>query len=742
MRIASILLVLWLAPKVSVAQEQVDISALLAEMSLEEKVGQMCQIDLGVIAKGDICNLKIPQELDAAKLRLALEKYQVGSILNVGCGAGAIELANWRKILSQIETANNKYQKHQIPIIFGIDAIHGAGYTNGSVMLPQQIAQAATWNPALVQKGYEMTAYETRATGIPWNFSPVLDLGRQPLWSRFFETFGEDVFLAEAMTTSAIKGLQGKDPSSPYSLAACMKHFLGYSHPLSGKDRTPVWMGERTLREYYLPTFREAINSGALTVMINSGEIDGIPVHDDPKILTELLRDELGFEGIAVTDWEDIWKLVNVHHVAKDKKEAVKKAIMAGIDMSMVPNDMEFCDLLVELVKEGEVPMSRIDESVERILRVKKQLGLFENFTYPLIKYPKFGSEEHEGISYQVAAESITMLKNSNDILPIKAGASVFVCGPGAMNKNTLLGSWSRTWQGNEDLKDEDMLTIAESIAEHGFDSHHLPGSTYDSLVDIAACEKAAAAKDVIIICLAEKPSTEIPGNIESLELPEAQKELVRRMKKLGKKIILVCSFNRPRIIHDEVAMADAVVYTYYPGPQGAWALGEILTGKLNPSGKLPFTYPASSASVVHYDRKHSEDLDVDFSTNAYRPEFDFGFGLSYSKFEYIDMKLSSDSAPRDGIIEVEVKVRNTSNKAGQEVVQLYVSDLVASVTPAVKRLCGFQKVNLEPNQLKTVKIRLPMEELSLIDRDMRRVVEEGEFVLKINNLEKKLYVN
>ena len=355
----------------------ISIDSLLKMMNTEEKVGQMSQVDLGVVAVGDICNLKNPQALDIDKLKLAIAKYKVGSILNVGCGSGTIAMDNWRQIIDAIQNTNNQFSRLKIPVLYGIDAIHGANYTMGATLFPQEIGQAATWNPQLVEQANAISAYETRASAIPWNFSPVLDLGRQPLWSRFFETYGEDVFLAKTMARSAVNGLQGSNTDNPYKVSACMKHFLGYSFPLSGKDRTPAWISDRELREYFVPTFQQAINAGAKTVMINSGDINGTPVHANYDILTGLLRHELGFTGVAVTDWEDIYKLVSVHHVATDKKEAVKMAIMAGIDMSMTPNDFQFNELLLELVNEGGVPLSRIDEAVTRILKLKKYLGLF-----------------------------------------------------------------------------------------------------------------------------------------------------------------------------------------------------------------------------------------------------------------------------------------------------------------------------------------------------------------------------
>ncbi|MFM9052462.1 MAG: glycoside hydrolase family 3 protein, partial [Bacteroidota bacterium] len=375
-------------------------------MTIEEKVGQMTQVDLGVIAKGKICQLEEPRTLDSFKLRIALEKYHIGSVLNVGCGSGTIGLDQWRTIISGLYAANQSYSRTGIPVLYGIDAIHGANYVVGATLFPQPIGQAATWNPSLVEKLNSITAYETRAAGIPWNFSPVLDIGRQPLWSRFFETYGEDVLLASAMGTSAVKGLQGAGLDDHYGVAACMKHFLGYSIPLSGHDRTPAWIGPRELCEYFVPTFKAAIDAGARTVMINSGEINGTPVHADRSIVTGLLRDELGFTGVAVTDWEDIYKLVDVHHVAADRRSAVKMAIDAGIDMSMTPNDFEFTESLVSLVKSGEITESRIDSSVRRILQLKSDLGLFQQFVFPEHDYKDFASDEYAETSYRAACES------------------------------------------------------------------------------------------------------------------------------------------------------------------------------------------------------------------------------------------------------------------------------------------------------------------------------------------------
>jgi beta-glucosidase len=721
----------------------VNIVALIKKMSIEEKAGQMTQIDLGVIAEGGICALKNPQTIDLKKIQEAISKYHIGSILNVGCGSGTISLENWHKILNTIHLENARSSKNNIPILYGIDAIHGANYTIGATLFPQQIAQAATWNPALVKKGYEITAYEVRATGIPWNFSPVLDLGRQPLWSRFFETFGEDVYLAKTMTKVAIEGYQGNDVSNPYKVASCMKHFLGYSMPLSGKDRTPAWISDRELREYFLPTFQTAISSGAKTVMINSGDINGTPVHANYDILTKLLRNELGFKGVAVTDWEDIYKLVNVHRIAKTKKEAVKMAIMAGIDMSMTPNDFEFTTLLVELVKEGSIPESRLDLSVKRILQLKKELALFSQTEFEQSKYPLFGSEEHAKASYDVAKESMTLLKNKNNILPLKSNDKIFVCGPAANILNLLNGAWTHTWQGvDPSYNTKNKFTILDALQnQNGLNVSYELGVSIDSIQNIEACLREAKKADKIIICVGETPSTEIVGNINDLTLSFPQIELINQLATLEKPIILVCNFNRPRILNLIESKVDAILYSYLPGDEGGKAIKDVLVGIENPSGKLPFTYPRFVNSFVHYDHKATEDLDVDFSMNAYKPQFDFGFGMSYTTFEYSNLIVSDTNLYGKQKITVSVTVKNSGKVKGKEVVQLYYNDLVASITPSVKKLTKFSKIELKPNETRKIEFEIKKSDFSFINKDLKRVTEPGEIELIINNLKKIIYV-
>ena len=720
------------------------LDSLMAKMSVEEKVGQMTQIDLGVIAEGGICALKQPQQINLAKLREAITKYKIGSILNVGCGSGTISRADWSSLLQTIHKENKKLSRLQIPILYGIDAIHGANYTKGATLFPQQIGQAATWNPLLVEKANAVSAYETRATGIPWNFSPVLDLGRQPLWSRFFETYGEDVCLASAMAHAAIRGLQGDSVSSKYKVAACMKHFLGYSFSLSGKDRTPVWLPEREMRAYFLPTFQEAIATGAKTVMINSGDINGTPVHANYDILTTLLRDELKFEGVAVTDWEDIYKLENLHRVAANKKDAVKMAIMAGVDMSMVPNDFQFCDLLVQLVKEGAIPESRLDLSVRRILRLKRDLGLFSETMFANKDYPNFGSATFANLSYQTASESITLLKNKERILPLRdTKEKLLVCGPAAHSLNLLNGAWTHTWQGVDTTTNTPgKKTILQALQQQwGSAIVYEKGASLDALQEEEQLLEKAKTVDKIVVCLGELPCTEVPGNIKSLDLPEAQLQLVKQLAKTGKPIIIVCCFNRPRILTPIIPLVAAIVYAYLPGDEGGMAIADCLLGKVNPSGKLPFTYPAASNDLVHYDRKRTEDLDIDFSMNAYQPNFDFGFGLSYTQFTYAPIIISADTLKKGSKILVNCKVKNTGAVKGAEVVQLYYNDLVASITPSVKKLTAFQKIVLAPNEEQTVQFELDAAHFSFINKNNERVTEPGWIELLIDQQKKLIYV-
>jgi len=607
--------------------------------------------------------------------------------------------------------------------MYGIDAIHGANYTLGSTLFPQQIGQAATWNPDLVKAAARITAYETRASGIPWNFSPVLDIGRQPLWSRFFETYGEDVCLAKKMTNACISGYQGNNFGNE-QVAACMKHFLGYSYPFSGKDRTPVWIGERELRAYFLPTFQEAIRLKAKTLMINSGELNGVPVHASYPILTTLLRDELGFEGVAVTDWEDVYKLHTTHKVAETLRDAVKMAVMAGIDMSMTPNDFQFNELLLDLVNSGEIPESRLDMSVRRILKLKMDLGL-DNMANSKMQagYPLFGSDSFARVAYNAVGESITLLKNEGDVLPLSPGTKVWVMGNATNSLNYLNGAWSQTWLGQDARFNEpNKMTILQALQA---------GYGKENVLEVTPqfARKAKRFPGAVLYCLGETPATEIPGNIDDLAItiPEEDRKALESLKARKVPVILVLLLGRPRIITDLDKLSRAVVHAYIPGQEGAKPLADLLYGKINPSGRLPFTYPRSSGDIVHYDHKRTEDNDINFGSSGYNPLYDFGHGLSYTRFDYWGMSVK----PVNDTFVIQVLVRNTGSIEGKEVVQVYYRDEYAPVTPAQKKLCAFAKINLKPGQDAAVNLKVPFSDVGDIGADMKPFKASGTIVFR-----------
>lgn len=732
-------------PNVAIISLDKAISDHVNSLTLEQKVGQMTQIDLGVIAVGSPCGLQQPQTLDLEKLRIAIEKYHIGSVLNVGCGSGTIALDRWQEIHKGISKASRQYSSTHIPILFGIDAIHGVNYTVGGTLFPQQIGQAATWNPDLVLKGAEITALECRISGIPWNFSPVLDLGRQPLWSRFFETYGEDVYLAKTMTSASIRGYQGNHPElgiDDRHVAACMKHFLGYSYPLSGKDRTPAWIPERELREYYLPTFQTAIEEGALTVMINSGELNGTPVHVNHDILTKLLRNELGFKGLAVTDWEDIYKLHTTHKVAASLREAVKLAINAGIDMSMTPNDFQFNDLLIDLVKTGEVPVERINEAVHRILYVKHQLGIYNAMSPSVgsireaLNPEDLGCAKHREAALQTAEESITLLKNDTTangkpLLPL-GNQSLYVFGNAADDLNLLNGAWTNTWQGNDSQYRHNPLypTVWEALAKNRAQAL---SSNIRTAKQLKTLKKSLSPNAVAIFCVGETPGTEIVGNIDDLaaEISAGDKQLFDFFVQNQVPVVLVLATGRPRIITEYANKSTAVLQAYLPGNEGGTAIAKILMGQTNPSGKLPYTYPRFAGDVVHYDHKSTERNDKLFGTNAYQPLFDFGHGLSYTQFKYGTLTVTPTA---NQSFQVTTTITNTGDKPGKEVCQLYYRDEFASITPSVKKLCAYHKTNvLQPGESETIEFTITQKDLSFINKDLQRVTEPGDitFMLK-----------
>ena len=726
------------------------IEDLLKRMTLEEKVGQMTQLAIGMIVTGSDQNVQI----DPAKLENAIVKYGVGSILNVSDQALTVD--KWHEIIGAIQEAATKKTRLGIPVIYGIDSIHGANYVQGATLFPQEIGMAATWNPELMKRASEIAATETRAAGIPWSFSPVLDLGRNPVWPRFWETFGEDPYLAKVMGVAFVRGLEGSDVSSEQQVASSLKHYMGYSFPLTGRDRTPAWIPENYLREYFLPTFDAAVKAGARTIMINSGEINGVPGHVNRHILTDILRTELGFKGFVVSDWEDIKKLVNFWRIAATEKEATRLAIMAGIDMSMVPLDYSFADHLLALVKEGSVPQSRIDEAVRRILRVKFELGLFEKPMPNAALKAKFGLPESRQVSLQAAQESITLLKNANNVLPLAKTAKVLVTGPTSDSLISLNNGWTYVWQGSEEsLYPKDRPTIRKAIEAKigagnvtfvqgtriirraGSASNNTP-TDIDEEVDIAAAVEAAKNVDVVVLALGEGSYCETPGNITDLTIGEPQIKLAQAIEATGKPVVMVLVEGRPRIINRIADRANAIVMAYNPSNEGGTAIADVLFGDVNPSGKLPFTYPRTPNGLINYDHKPFETENTAFGNMAFNPQFGFGEGLSYTNFTYSDLRLGNQTISANEELPVSVTVTNSGQRAGKEVVLLYVSDLVASISPPGKRLRRFAKISLNPGQSRTLNFTLRAEDLSFIGADNKRVVEPGEFDIKIAGLSQR----
>ena len=725
------------------------IEDLLKRMTLEEKVGQMTQLTIGMIVNGRDQDIKI----DPAKLDKAIVKYGVGSILNVS--DQALTLDRWHEIIRDIQNAAKK-TRLGIPVIYGIDSIHGANYVQGATLFPQEIGMAATWNPELMKRAAEITAIETRAAGIPWSFSPVLDLGRNPLWPRFWETFGEDPYLAKVMGVAFVRGLEGADVSSNDTVASSLKHYMGYSFPLTGRDRTPAWIPENYLREYFLPTFDAAVKAGARTIMINSGEINGVPGHINRQILHDILRTELGFKGFVVSDWEDIKKLVNIWRIAATEKEATRLAVMAGIDMSMVPLDYSFADHLLALVKEGAVPQSRIDEAVRRILRVKFEIGLFEKPGPDAALKSRFALPEYRQVSLQAARESMTLLKNANNILPLAKTTKVLVTGPTSDSLISMNNGWSYVWQGSEEsLYPKDRHTIRRAIEEKieaanitfvqgtkitrpaGTTSNNTPTDREEE-VDIAAAVRAAQNVDVIVLALGEGSYCETPGNITDLTIGEPQIKLAEALKATGKPIVMVLVEGRPRIINRIADGASAILMAYNPSNEGGTAVADVLFGDVNPSGKLPFTYPRTPNGLINYDHKPFETEDTAFGNMAFKPQFAFGEGLSYTTFAYSDLRLGKQTISGNEELPVSVTVTNTGRRAGKEAVLVYVSDLVASISPPNKRLRRFAKISLEPGQSRTLNFKLRRDDLSFIGADNKPVAEPGEFDVKVGSLSQR----
>ena len=721
----------------------------LKKMTLEEKIGQMCEITIDVVSDFE-ASKKNGFTLNPAMLDTVIGKYKVGSLLNVPLSV-AQKKEKWAEAIKQIQDLSMK--EIGIPCIYGVDQIHGTTYTLDGTMFPQGINMGAAFNRELTEKAAAISAYETKAGCIPWTYAPVVDLGRDPRWSRMWENYGEDCYVNAEMGKASVRGFQGSDPNhiGEYNVAACMKHYMGYGVPVSGKDRTPSSISRSDMREKHFAPFLAAIRQGALSVMVNSGVDNGVPFHANRELLTEWLKEDLNWDGMIVTDWADINNLCTRDHIAATKKEAVKIAINAGIDMSMVPYEVSFCDYLKELVQEGEVPMSRIDDAVARVLRLKYRLGLFENPYWDIKKYNKFGSEEFARVALQAAEESEVLLKNEGNILPLAKGTKILLAGPNANSMRCLNGGWSYSWQGH--LADQcagAYNTIYESLCnKYGKENIiYEPGVTYapykndnwweENQPEIEKSVAAASRADVIIACIGENSYCETPGNLTNLTMSENQRNLVKALAATGKPVILILNQGRPRIINDIVPLAKAVVNVMLPSNYGGDALANLLAGDANFSGKMPFIYPKHINALANYDYKPCENMGQMGGNYNYDSVMDvqwnFGDGLSYTTYNYSNLKIDKTSFTADDVLTVSVDVTNTGKVAGKESVLLYSQDLVASSTPDNIRLRNFEKIELNPGETKTVTMQLKGSDLAFVGYDGKWRLEKGDFKLKCGN--------
>ncbi len=720
------------------------IEKLLKRMTLEEKVGQMTQLNATVVADG----VNITPVGDSL-----LRTYKVGSVLNAP-GDVAQTPQDYCKFISELNEIS--LQTTGIPCLYGLDHIHGTSYVAGGILFPQEINIAATFNREHAYNMGKVTAYESRAADVPWTFSPTMDLGRNPEWSRMWESFGEDTYVNAQMAVAEVRGMQGDDPNhvGPYNIAACAKHFMGYGVPVTGQDRTPSSIAASELREKHFEPFKEALKAGALSLMVNSSSNNGVPFHCNTELLTKWVKEDLNWDGMIVTDWADINNLHTRERVASSRKEAVKLAINAGIDMSMVPYDCTFSTDLVELVKEGEVPMERIDDATRRILRLKFRLGLFDRPDTSVEDYPEFGSDAHASLAYDAAVESMVLLKN-NGILPLRNNLRILLTGPNANSMRTLNGGWSYTWQGHGASKPEfteKYNTIYEAMQTRFENLTYVPGVEYDlegtnwgydEDTGIRAAVKAARKSDVIIACIGENSYCETPGNDVDMNLSANQKKLVKSLAETGRPMILILNGGRPRIINDIVGHASAVVDVLLPGNYGGDALAALLVGEENFSGKLPFTYPKYTNKFAVYDYKPAENqatMSGSYNYNAVMDvQWPFGHGLSYTTFEYSNMTVSADRFDSDDVLKVTVDVKNTGEAAGKESVLLFSSDLYAGSTPDVRRLRAFEKIELAPGQTKTVVMEVTAKDLAFVNYYGKWTLEAGDFILSAGDQECKV---
>ncbi len=725
-------------PKIEAQVEQT-----LKKLTLEEKIGQMMELVTDLFGANDKNGVFY---IDEHKTDSILSRYKIGSILNAP-NTCAPTAKQWEKYIAQIQKISMK--RIGIPCVFGLDQNHGSTYTQGGTLFPQNINVAATFNREIARRSAEATAYETRAVSVPWTYSPTVDLGRDARWPRIWENFGEDCYLSSEMGKAMVYGFQGEDPNNidQYHIATSMKHFMGYGVPWTGKDRTPAYISPADLREKHFAPFLAGLQAGALTVMVNSASVNGVPMHANKEFLTGWLKEETGWDGVLITDWADINNLYTREMVAKDKKDALRIAINAGIDMIMEPYSCDACGYLVELVKEGKIPMSRIDDACRRVLRMKYRLDLFKNPTQKLKNYPKFGGEEFAKLALEGATESMVLLKNEGNILPLQHGKKILLTGPNANQMRCLNGGWSYTWQGHRaDEFAGKYNTIYEAFCnEYGKENVILnQGVTYnekgkyweENEPQIQEAVAAAKDADVIVACIGENSYTETPGNLTDLWLSENQRNLVKALAQTGKPVILVLNEGRPRLIADIEPLAQGIINILIPGNMGGDALANLVSGKLNFSGKMPYTYPKEINSLANYDFKKSEEVGTMEGAYDYNAkitqQWGFGYGLSYTSYKYSNLKVSQSDFRHGDIIKVSVDVKNTGKVAGKESVLLFSSDLIASMVPDGRRLRAFDKVELQPGETKTMTFELKADDLAFVGWNGKWRLEEGDFKLMI----------
>lgn len=736
--ILTMLVIAALLPEASSAQGRAAsnikarVDSMLARMTLDEKIGQMTQLTIETVAAPPAVEKNGFLALDAAKLRHAIVDRHIGSLLNTTDAALSVE--GWHALITQIQDVATKETRLHIPIIYGIDFVRGAVYTQTGTQFPENIAMGATFDSALAMREGEITGREAFASGLRWNFAPVLDVGRQPLFPRFYETFGEDPLIAAKLGAAEIRGMQATG-----RVSATLKHYLGYSGPRSGRDRTPADISEREVREHFLPSFRAGVKAGAGAVMVNSGELDGVPLHANHYWLTDVLRKELGFDGVIVTDWQDIEFLHTRHHVAPTMRDAVRMAIEAGIDVSMTPYTFDFEDTLAALVKDGVIPVRRIDESVRRILTLKMALGLFQS-PYPDVAAERqVGSPESRAVALRAAREAITLLKNDSAVLPLRTSARVLVTGPAANSKTALNGGWSYTWQGADASKvPASEPTLLDEIRRRAANTTYVPGASFTAATDSGIASAVAAAKnaDIAIVAVGEDAYAEWIGDISDLTLPEPQLRLARAIEATGTPTVLVLVEGRPRVIQPIVDEARGIVMAYWPGPQGAEAISDVLFGTVNPSGRLPFTYPRAVNELIPYDHRLSEDLEKGYDRHpgGFDPQFQFGDGLSYTTYRFDSLRVAEPVLGPGQSLHVSVRVTNTGARAGETPILLFSRQRYASITPPVRRLRGIQRVALEPGQSRTLRFTLTRDELAFVGQDRKLHLEPGMFDVMVGN--------